>query len=78
MHIHGFTALEVTEGAKRNQEPLADYLTRLKEAGQKSLPGTAAEILHDDVRATLCPDKINTEEWLEAHRIAHSVGLEAM
>jgi len=75
MHIHGFTALEVTEGAKRNQEPLADYLTRLKEAGQKSLPGTAAEILHDDVRATLCPDKINTEEWLEAHRIAHSVGL---
>lgn len=75
MHIHGFTALEVTEGAKRNQEPLADYLTRLKEAGQQSLPGTAAEILHDDVRATLCPDKINTEEWLEAHRIAHSVGL---
>ncbi len=75
MHIHGFTALEVTEGAQRNQEPLADYLTRLKEAGQKSLPGTAAEILHDDVRATLCPDKINTEEWLEAHRIAHSVGL---
>ena len=75
MHIHGFTALEVTEGAKRNQEPLADYLTRLRKAGQKSLPGTAAEILHDDVRATLCPDKINTEEWLEAHRIAHSVGL---
>ncbi|MBQ89725.1 MAG: 7,8-didemethyl-8-hydroxy-5-deazariboflavin synthase, partial [Acidimicrobiaceae bacterium] len=75
MHIHGFTALEVTEGAKRNQEPLAEYLTRLKEAGQKSLPGTAAEILHDDVRATLCPDKIDTEEWLEAHRIAHSVGL---
>ena len=75
MHIHGFTALEVTEGAKRNQEPLADYLTRLRKAGQKSLPGTAAEILHDDVRATLCPDKITTEEWLEAHRIAHSVGL---
>ena len=75
MHIHGFTALEVTEGAKRNQEPLADYLSRLRKAGQKSLPGTAAEILHDDVRATLCPDKITTEEWLEAHRIAHSVGL---
>lgn len=75
MHIHGFTALEVFEGAKRNQEPLADYLTRLREAGQASLPGTAAEILHDDVRATLCPDKINTEEWLESHRIAHSVGL---
>jgi len=75
MHIHGFTALEVTEGAKRNEEPLADYLTRLKEAGQASLPGTAAEILHDDVRAILCPDKVDTDEWLEAHRIAHQVGL---
>lgn len=75
MHIHGFTALEVTEGAKRNEEPLVDYLTRLRDAGQRSLPGTAAEILHDGVRETLCPDKINTEEWLEAHRVAHSVGL---
>ena len=75
MHIHGFTALEVTEGAKRNGEPLVDYLTRLRDAGQRSLPGTAAEILHDEVRETLCPDKINTEEWLEAHRVAHSVGL---
>ena len=75
MHIHGFTALEVSEGAKRNGEPLAHYLTRLMEAGQHSLPGTAAEILHDDIRATLCSDKINTEEWLETHRVAHSVGL---
>ena len=75
IHIHGFTALEVTEGAKRNTEPLADYLVRLRDAGQRSLPGTAAEILHDDVRAVLCPDKIDTEEWLEAHRIAHAVGL---
>jgi len=75
IHIHGFTALEVTEGAKRNEEPLADYLVRLRDAGQKSLPGTAAEILVDEIRETLCPDKINTEEWLEAHRVAHSVGL---
>src|SRR3546814_19562650 len=44
-------------------------------AGLKTLPGTAAEILADPVRGLLCPDKINTEEWLEAHRIAHSVGL---
>jgi FO synthase len=73
--VHGFTALEVTEGAKRLGEPLADYLRRLMDAGLKTLPGTAAEILDDDVRATLCPDKINSEEWLEAHRIAHSVGL---
>ncbi len=75
MHIHGFTALEVTEGAKRNNEPLADYLRRLIDAGQGSLPGTAAEILVDSVRETLCPDKIDTDEWLETHRIAHSVGL---
>ena len=75
IHIHGFTALEVTEGARRNGEPLVDYLTRLRDAGQRSLPGTAAEILHDEIRETLCPDKVNTEEWLEAHRVAHSIGL---
>jgi len=75
MHVHGFTALEVTEGARRNNESLRDYLLRLKEAGLASLPGTAAEILDDGVRATLCPDKINTEEWLECHRQAHGVGL---
>ena len=48
---------------------------RLKEAGLKTLPGTAAEILDDEVRAVFCPDKIDTEEWLEAHRTAHGVGL---
>jgi FO synthase len=75
MHLHGFTALEVTEGARRNGEDLFTYLVRLKEAGLASLPGTAAEILDDTVRATLCPDKINTEEWLECHRQAHRAGL---
>jgi FO synthase len=75
IHIHGFTALEVTEGAKRLQEPLESYLARLRDAGLHSLPGTAAEILDDKVRAILCPDKVNTEEWLEAHRLAHRVGL---
>ncbi|MFP5489618.1 MAG: 5-amino-6-(D-ribitylamino)uracil--L-tyrosine 4-hydroxyphenyl transferase CofH, partial [Acidimicrobiia bacterium] len=75
IHIHGFTALEVTEGAKRLGEPLADYLGRLIAVGLKSLPGTAAEILDDDIRAVLCPDKITTEEWLFAHETAHSVGL---
>ena len=75
MHVHGFTALEVTEGARRNRESLRDYLVRLKDVGLASLPGTAAEILDDDVRAILCPDKVNTEEWLECHRQAHSVGL---
>ncbi|MEE2682375.1 MAG: 5-amino-6-(D-ribitylamino)uracil--L-tyrosine 4-hydroxyphenyl transferase CofH [Actinomycetota bacterium] len=75
LHIHGFTALEVTEGAKRLNEPLESYLKRAVTAGLKSLPGTAAEILDDDIRAILCPDKITTDEWLDAHRIAHSVGL---
>jgi 7,8-didemethyl-8-hydroxy-5-deazariboflavin synthase CofH subunit/7,8-didemethyl-8-hydroxy-5-deazariboflavin synthase CofG subunit len=75
MHIHGFTALEVHEGARRLQEPLRDYLLRLKAAGLASLPGTAAEILDDEVRAIICPDKITTDEWLEVHRTAHAVGL---
>jgi FO synthase len=75
MHVHGFTALEVTEGAKRLGEPLADYLARLRDVGLATLPGTAAEILDDEVRAVLCPDKVNTNEWLDAHRAAHAVGL---
>jgi FO synthase len=75
MHIHGFTALEVTEGARRLGEPLVEYLTRLKQAGLKSLPGTAAEILDDPIREIICADKINTQEWLDAHEAAHSIGL---
>jgi FO synthase len=75
MHIHGFTALEVTEGARRLSEPLDSYLLRLKEAGLGTLPGTAAEILDDPVRAIICADKVNTDEWLECHRVAHRVGL---
>jgi FO synthase len=75
IHIHGFTALEVTEGARRSGVSLADYLTQLRDAGLKTLPGTAAEILDGPVRAVLCPDKIDTDQWLEAHRTAHQVGL---
>ena len=75
MHVHGFTALEVTEGARRLGEPLETYLRRMKEAGLASLPGTAAEILDDEIRAVLCPDKVSTSEWLDAHEIAHGVGL---
>lgn len=75
IHIHAFSALEVFEGARRSEQDLSTYLTRLKEAGLKTLPGTAAEILDDDIRAILCPDKINSEQWLEVHRAAHGVGL---
>src|SRR5213075_1464226 len=53
------------------------YLSRLKEAGLASLPGTAAEILDDEVRAVLCPDKLTTQEWLEVMETAHAVGLKS-
>ncbi len=75
IHVHGFTALEVTEGARRLGEPLPTYLLRLQAAGLKSLPGTAAEILDDSIREVICPDKINTEEWLICHEMAHEAGL---
>lgn len=75
MHVHAFTALEVMQGAKASGVEVADFLVTLKEAGLATLPGTAAEILDDDIRAIICPDKINTEEWCEVHRIAHSLGL---
>jgi len=75
IHIHAFSALEVFEGARRSDQDLTTYLTRLKVAGLKTLPGTAAEILDDQVRAILCPDKLSSDQWLEVHRAAHSVGL---
>ena len=75
IHIHAFSALEVFEGARRSGQDLTTYLTRLKDAGLKTLPGTAAEILDDDVRALLCPDKLKTDEWLAVHEAAHGVGL---
>ena len=75
IHIHAFSALEVFEGARRSDVDVATYLTRLKDAGLKTLPGTAAEILDDDVRRVLCPDKLSSQQWLDVHRAAHSVGL---
>lgn len=75
IHIHGFTALEVLEGARRLGMHLEEYLRALRDAGLKSLPGTAAEILDDQVRAILCPDKVTSEEWLHVHETAHGLGL---
>ncbi|MGL4746086.1 MAG: bifunctional FO biosynthesis protein CofGH [Dermatophilaceae bacterium] len=75
LHVHAFTALEVHEGARRLGMPLFDYLVQLREAGLSSLPGTAAEILDDGIRAVLCPDKIDTGQWLDTHEQAHAAGL---
>jgi FO synthase len=75
MHVHGFTALEITEGARRNGEDLESYLRKMKDAGLASLPGTAAEILDTRARAILCGDKVTADEWIECHRVAHRVGL---
>ena len=75
IHIHAFSALEVFEGARRSDQDLTTYLSRLKAAGLRTLPGTAAEILDDEVRRILCPDKLSSDQWLEVHRAAHSVGL---
>lgn len=75
MHIHAFSPLEVWQGARTLGLDLEAFLVRLRDAGLATLPGTAAEILDDEVRAILCPDKINTSEWLEVMDTAHRVGL---
>ena len=74
LHIHAFSPLEVWQGAETLGITLEEFLKALKEAGLSTLPGTAAEILHDDVRQLICPDKINTEQWLQVMEAAHNVG----
>ncbi|WP_313806715.1 5-amino-6-(D-ribitylamino)uracil--L-tyrosine 4-hydroxyphenyl transferase CofH [Sphingobium sp.] len=75
IHIHAFSPLEVTHGASTLGLGLNDFLPLLRDEGLSSLPGTAAEILDDEVRAIICPDKVNTAQWLEVMRAAHGVGL---
>ncbi|MFN8160250.1 MAG: 5-amino-6-(D-ribitylamino)uracil--L-tyrosine 4-hydroxyphenyl transferase CofH [Solirubrobacterales bacterium] len=75
LHLHAFSALEVWQGAATLGIPLASYLGQLRDAGLASLPGTAAEILDDEIRQLICPDKISTEQWLEVHGLAHEAGL---
>ena len=75
MHVHAFSPLEIVHGARSLGLGLRAYLERLRDAGLGSLPGTAAEILDDEVRAVICPDKVSTQEWLEVMEIAHGCGL---
>ena len=75
IHVHAFSPLEVQHGASTLGISLEEYLRRLRLAGLASLPGTAAEILDDEVRAVICPDKLDTAGWLEVMRCAHRAGL---
>ena len=75
IHVHAFSALEVWQGAATLGMALDEYLPLLREEGLASLPGTAAEILDDEVRRVICPDKVTTGQWLEVHDAAHRSGL---
>ena len=75
LHVHAFSPLEVTHGAKTLGITIEQFLGRLRDAGLGTLPGTAAEILDDEVRALICPDKLSTDEWLSVIRTAHQLGL---
>jgi FO synthase len=74
MHVHAFSPLEVWQGAETLNITLEEFLVRLKEAGLGTLPGTAAEILDDEIRKDLCPDKLSTDQWFEVMETAHKVG----
>jgi FO synthase len=75
MHVHAFSPLEVSQGAATLGVDVGTFLGQLKQAGLNTLPGTAAEVLHDEVRELLCPDKLDTQRWLEVIEAAHREGL---
>ena len=75
IHVHAFSPLEVTHGAQSSGLSIEDFLLKLKDAGLGTLPGTAAEILDDEIRQIICPDKITTDEWLNVIGTAHGIGL---
>ena len=75
MHVHAFSPLEIHHGASTLSLPLHRYLEKLRDAGLSTLPGTAAEILDDEIRDIICPDKLRTEQWLQVIGTAHEVGL---
>ena len=75
IHVHAFTPLEISHGAATLGLPVRDFLRELIGAGLGTLPGTAAEILDDEVRRLICPDKVTTSEWLAVMETAHGLGL---
>lgn len=75
IHVHAFSPLEITHGAQTLGISIEAFLRRLKRAGLASLPGTAAEILDDEIRAEICPDKVNTRQWVDVIETAHRVGI---
>jgi len=75
LHVHAFSPLEILHGAQTLDLPVDSFLARLRDAGLSTLPGTAAEILCDDVRRVICPDKLTTAEWLHVIGAAHAAGL---
>lgn len=77
MHIHGFTPLEIWQGANTVNKSVEAYLAELKEAGLGTLPGTAAEILDDRIRKYLCDDKITSSQWGYVMEVAHSIGIKS-
>jgi 5-amino-6-(D-ribitylamino)uracil---L-tyrosine 4-hydroxyphenyl transferase len=74
-HIHAFSPMEIANGVEKTRMPLREYLAVLKEAGLGSIPGTAAEILDDDVRSRLSPNKLKVAQWVEIVRAAHELGI---
>ena len=77
MHIHGFTPLEIWQGAETINMDIEEYLKLLKTAGLNTLPGTAAEILDDRIRKYLCPDKLPSAQWAYVMEVAHSLGIKS-
>ena len=77
LHIHGFTPLEIWQGAETINLSVEDYLILLKDAGLNTLPGTAAEILDNRIRKYLCPDKITSEQWGYVMEVAHSLEIKS-
>jgi 7,8-didemethyl-8-hydroxy-5-deazariboflavin synthase CofH subunit len=75
MHIHAFSPMEIVYGVELTGMPLADYLSMLRDNGLGTLPGTAAEILDDEIRAVLSRNKLSTAQWIEVIRTAHRCGI---